>query len=96
MHPLTANKAPDSHELLQDYLRAASRVGNSARETYLAREALLGIMRLALAEQLLDIRRSVDKLVPASLRPQPTRSGKARRAPRKQPGQTQFVFGREN
>lgn len=96
MHSYPVDWAPTSNDLMEDFLRASAGNGNSARERYLAREALLGILRLARSEQLLDIRRSVDRLVPASLRPQSVRRGKARRLPRNQPGQTQFVFGRES
>ncbi len=96
MNPLTDNAIPDSIELMDVFLRASANSGNSARETYLAREALQGLLRLARSEQLLDIRRSVDKLIPLPIRPQPVRRSKAKRTPRAQPGQKQFVFGREN
>jgi hypothetical protein len=96
MNPFPENTIPNSAELMDVFLRASARSGNSAREAYLARESLHGILRLARSEQLLEIRRSVDKLVPTSMRrPAPKRS-KSRRAPRSQPGQKQFVFGREN
>lgn len=89
------NAMPTSIELMEDFLRSSANSGRSTREAYLAREALQGILRLARSEQLLEIRRSVEKLVPASVRPQPVKRSKPRRTPRAQPGQKQFVFGRE-
>lgn len=96
MNPLTENALPHSVELMDVFLRAVANSSRTARETYLAREALQSLLRLARSEQLLDIRRSVDKLIPLPIRPQPVKRGKAKRAPRAQPGQRQFVFGREN
>ncbi len=96
MKPFPENTIPNSVELMEIFLRAASLGGKSSRETYLAREALQGILRLARSEQLLDIRRSVDKLVPLSIQPQPARRAKSKRNSRTPPGQKQFVFGREN
>jgi hypothetical protein len=96
MHPFPNNAIPSSVELMDVYLRSSARSGQSSREAYLARESLHGILRLARSEQLMEIRRSVDKLVPTSMRPQPVKRGKPKRSPRAQPGQKQFVFGREN
>lgn len=96
MHSYPAHWAPTAEELTEDFLRASANTGNNAREIYLAREAMLSILRLARAEQLLDIRRSVDKLIPASLRTRALQRGKSRRQPPPHPGQTHFVFGREN
>ncbi len=96
MNSCTVHPHPTSDELMEQFLRASATGGMSAREAYFAREVLLGLLRLSRSEQLLAIRRSVDKLVPASLRPQPVRRGKARRSPPSHPGQSQFVFGREN
>jgi hypothetical protein len=84
--------APDTDELMEDFIHSSARGGNSPRELYLLRETLHSLARLAHAEHMLEIRRSVDRLVPASMRP----SGKRRRSPRdSSPGQTQFVFGRD-
>lgn len=91
-----ANATPSSGELMDAFLRASAQSGQSAREAWLAREVLQGLMRLARSEQLLDIRRSVDKLVPASMHTPPAKRSKSRRAPRTPTGQKQFVFGREN
>ncbi len=96
MTSCTVNWYPTSADLMEEFLRASAHGSHSAREAYLAREALLGILRLSGAEQMLAIRRSVNKLVPASLRPQPVRRGKTKRLPPSHPGQSQFVFGREN
>ena len=89
--------APGADELMEDFIHSSSRGGNSPRELYLLRETLHSLVRLAHAERMLEIRRSVDRLVPASLRlasMPPT--GKRRRLPRDpSPGQTQFVFGRD-
>jgi hypothetical protein len=96
MNPFPENTIPNSAELMDAFLRASAPSGNSTREAYLARESLQGILRLVRSEQLLEIRRSVDKLVPTSVRRQAPKRSKSRRTPRSQPGQKQFVFGREN
>ncbi|MCM0044448.1 MAG: hypothetical protein NBV65_07450 [Burkholderiaceae bacterium] len=95
MNLFPANAIPTSGELMDAFLRASAQSGQSAREAWLAREVLQGLMRLARSEQLLDIRRSVDKLVPASIQT-PAKRSKSRRAPRTSAAQKQFVFGREN
>ena len=83
---------PGTDELMEDFVNASARSGNSPRELYLMRETMHSLIRLAQSEQLLEIRRSVDKLVPASMRP----TGKRRRTLRDaSPGQSQFVFGRD-
>ncbi len=96
MNLFPENAIPDSVELTEIFLSASARGGNSVREAYLARETLHGLLRLARSEQLLEIRRSVEKLVPLPMPAQPVRRAKAKRSPRAQPGQKQFVFGREN
>ncbi len=87
---------PSSDDLMDEFLCASARAGDSLREAWLAREALQSIIRLSRAEQLLEIRRSVNRLVPASVRPQSVKRPRTRRNQRKQPGQTQFAFGRED
>ncbi len=96
MNSFPENAFPDSVELMEVFLSASARSGNSAREAYLARETLQGLLRLVRSEQLLEIRRSVQKLVPSPVAAQPVRRTRAKRSPRAQPGQKQFVFGREN
>ncbi len=64
------------------------------RADWLAREALQSIMRLVRAEQLVEIRQSVNRLVPASIRPHSVK--RSRRDQRNPPGQTQLAFGRED
>jgi hypothetical protein len=87
---------PSSDDLMDEFLCASARAGDSLREAWLAREALQSIIRLSRAEQLLEIRRSVNRLVPASVRPQSVKRPRTRRNQRKQPGQSQFAFGRED
>lgn len=96
MNDFPENALPTSVELMESYLQASAQSGSSMREAYFAREALQSLLRLVRSEQLLDIRRSVDKLVPASVRPQHVKRAKTRRSPRPQSGQKHFVFGREN
>ncbi len=89
---MAGDTPPGADELMEDFVHASARSGNSPRELYLIRETMHSLMRLAQSEQMLEIRRSVDKLVPASMRPPARR----RRSPRDaSPGQTQFVFGRD-
>lgn len=84
---------PRTDELMEDFVYSSARCGNSPRELYFIREAMHSLVRLAHSEQMLDIRRSVDKLVPASMRP----VGRRRRVIPNDPssGQAQFVFGRD-
>lgn len=91
----SADCLPSSEELMQTFLRAMARNAGGTREGWLAREALHSIARLMRAEQLCEIRRSVNKLVPESLLPVPVKRPKSRRNPRRQPGQTQLAFGRD-
>ncbi len=86
----------NSEDLIEEFLCTAARGHGSLRETWLAREALQSIVRLVRAEQLLEIRNSVNRLVPASIRPPSVKRTRTRRNQRKQPGQTQFAFGRED
>ena len=58
-----------SDELMQEFLTAAMANQGSVREQYLMRETFYSLLRLARSEQLMDIRTSVNRLVPASLRP---------------------------
>lgn len=91
-----AHGMPDSDDLMEEFLAASVRGGIGLRETWLAREALQSIMRLVRTEQLLDIRRSVIRLVPTSIRQPSVKRPRSRRHQRKQPGQTQLAFGRED
>lgn len=89
---LAGEPAPGTDDLMEDFVEAASRSSSSPRELYLMRETLNSLVRLARSEQLLEIRRSVDKLVPGMARP----ALKRRRNPRDPaPGQAHFVFGRD-
>ncbi len=91
---LACGTAPRTEELMEDFVYASARSGNSPRELYFIRETMQSLVRLAQSEQMLDIRRSVDKLVPASMRA----AGRRRRITPNDPppGQAQFVFGRDN
>lgn len=82
-----------SETLMNTFLHSSARSGDSVRETWIARQAMLSIMRLVRSEQLLAIRRSVKQLVPDHLVANHVRSGRGRRTRGGHPGQTQFVFG---
>ncbi len=89
---MAGDTPPGTDELMEDFVHASARSGSSPRELYLMRETMHSLLRLVKSEQMLEIRRSVDKLVPTSMRP----AGKRRRSPRDaSPGQSQFVFGRD-
>ena len=85
-----------SENLMNTFLHSSTRTGDSAREAWLSRQAMLSIMRLVRSEQLLAIRRSVKQLVPDHLLAKHERSGRSRRAPGGHPGQSQFVFGSDD
>lgn len=80
---------------MQSFLGAIAAKGKSEREGWFAREAMHSIVRLVRVEQLRDIHRSVGKLVPEALLIKPVKRPKSRRNPRRQPGQTQLAFGRD-
>jgi len=69
-----------SDELIQQFLMAASGNQGSFREQYLLRETMYSLLRLARSEQLMDIRNSVNRLVPASLRATPVRRARGKRS----------------
>jgi len=85
-----------SETLMNTFLHSSMRKGDSAREAWLSRQAMLSIMRLVRSEQLLAIRRSVKQLVPDHLLANQVRSGRGRRAPGGHSGQSQFVFGSDD
>lgn len=85
-----------SETLMNTFLHSSMRKGDSAREAWLSRQAMLSIMRLVRSEQLLAIRRSVKQLVPDHLLANHVRSGRGRRAPGGHSGQSQFVFGSDD
>jgi hypothetical protein len=89
---------PSSEDLMDEFLCASAHMNGrrSLREEWFAREALQSIMRLVRSEQLLEIRRSVNRLVPASFVSLSVKRARSRRNQRRQPGQTQLAFGRED
>ncbi len=74
---MTANV---SDELIEEFLTAASGPLVTPREQYLLRETMYSLLRLARSEQLMDIRNSVNRLVPMSLRATPGRRSRGKRA----------------
>ena len=85
-----------SEILMNTFLHSSTLVGDSAREIWLSRQAMLSLMRLVRSEQLLEIRHSVQKLVPSDLLVRSVRSGRNKRVNGGHPGQTQFVFGSDD
>ena len=69
-----------SDKLMKEFLIAATANQGSVREQYLLREAFYSLLRLARSEQLMDIRNSVNSLVPASLRAAAPRKSRGKRA----------------
>lgn len=83
--------------LLEELLASTGKNPMSVREKYLLREALYSLTRLIKAEQLLEIRQSVARLVPVSMRPLHIRHGKGRRNGQlPAPGQINLAFGRQD
>jgi hypothetical protein len=85
-----------SEALMNTFLHSSARSGDSAREAWIARQAMLSIMRLVRSEQLLAIRCSVKQLVPDHLMANNIKSVRGRRLRGGHPGQTQFVFGSDD
>ena len=85
---------PRSEDLINEFLDASVKGLGSAREIYLLRETMLSLTRLLKTEQLADMRQSVNKLVPSSLRPRPIRRSRGRRRPFMHSGQSDLLLGR--
>ena len=84
-----------AEELIDELLATTGQHPMSLREQYLLRETLYSLTRLIRAEQLLEIRQSVTRLIPSSLRPMHVHRGKTKRAitvPAS--GQKNLAFGR--
>ena len=90
------NLTSQSDILIESFLRASSGGTCNLREAWFARQTMLSLVRLARSEQLLAIKRSVRKLVPEVALTGTTKVSRARRGTRKQPGQTQLAFGRDD
>lgn len=84
-----------SDELMQEFLTAATANQGSTREQYLLRETFYSLLRLARSEQLMDIRTSVNRLVPASLRPTAPRKSRGR-VPHRTPSMRSTLWFSEN
>ena len=85
-----------SDELMQEFLTAATANQGSVREQYLLRETFYSLLRLTRSEQLMDIRNSVNRLVPASLRPTTQRKSRGKCASSHAfPAQYPLVFGKQ-
>jgi hypothetical protein len=87
-----SDPTPTSEILMDTFLHSSARTGDSAREVWLSRQVMLSLVRLVRTEQLLAIRRSVNRLVPSNLLVSPIRGTRGRRGMGGYPGQTQFVF----
>ncbi len=85
-----------TEELIEKMLASTGENPNNPREQYLLRETLYSLTRLVRSEQLIEIRQSVTRLIPATLRPIHIRRGKGRRnGPSPAPGQINLAFGRQ-
>ena len=56
-------------DLMEKFLTTQSNAAMSMREQYLMRETIHSLMRLDQSEQSLEMRHSLNKLIPASMRP---------------------------
>lgn len=92
----SSTSSATSETLMNTFLHSSAHAGNSAREAWLARQAMVSIMRLVKSEQLLAIRRSVKQLVPDKLLAKHVKGGRSGRTPGGHSGQTQFVFGSDD
>lgn len=85
---------PRSDDLINEFLDASVKNQGSAREIYLFRETMLSLTRLLKTEQLADMRQSVNKLIPSSLRPRSIRRSRGHRRPFVHSGQSDLLLGR--
>ena len=87
---MTANISDD---LIEEFLTNVEPGLSGLREQYLLRETMYSLMRLMRSEQLLAIRQSVNRLVPASLQAQPVRRTRSKRFIAA--GQHKLAFGKQ-
>ncbi len=85
---------PRSEDLMDEFLEASVKSKGSARESYFLRETMLSLVRLLKSEQLADMRQSVNKLVPSSIRPKPVRRSRGQRPSFSHTGQSDLLLGR--
>lgn len=84
-----------AEELIDELLATTGKHAMSLREQYLLRETLYSLTRLVRSEQMLEIRQSVARLIPASLRPVHIRHAKGKRNSTVLfTGQRNLAFGR--
>ena len=87
----------NAEKLMEELLASTSQHVMSVREQYLLRETLYSLARLAKTEQMLEVKKSVAKLIPASLMPQSVRRSRNRRNKLAETRfQGQLVFGRHD
>ena len=82
-----------SDDLIEEFLTNVEPGLSGLREQYLLRETMYSLMRLMRSEQLLAIRQSVNRLVPASLQAQPVRRARSKRFIAA--GQHKLAFGKQ-
>jgi hypothetical protein len=82
-----------SDDLIEEFLTNVEPGLSGLREQYLLRETMYSLMRLMRSEQLLAIRQSVNRLVPASLQAQPVRRTRSKRFIAA--GQHKLAFGKQ-
>lgn len=82
-----------SDSLIDEFLTNTELRLCSLREQYLLRETMYSLMRLARSEQLLAIRQSVNRLVPASLQAHYVKRPRGKRGPAA--GQHKLAFGKQ-
>lgn len=85
---------PRGEDLMDEFLELSVNSKGSARESYFLRETMLSLVRLLKSEQLVDMRNSVNKLVPSSIRPKPVRRSRGQRPLFSQTGQSDLLLGR--
>lgn len=90
------HRTPNIEMLTESFLHSMSGRGHSAREAWYARETMLSLIRLVRSEQLMAIKCSVRKLVPDAASMATVKLSKSKRISRRQPGQKQLAFGRED
>ncbi len=86
-----------SDQLIEEFLTTTAGSLGSLREQYFLRETMYSLLRLARSEQLMDIRNSVNRLVPASLRATTPRRSRGKRSTSAGcPTQHPLAFGKQD
>ncbi len=88
---------PSIDEMMAIFVTTVARKNAvSMREKYLLRETMHSLVRLSKSEQMLQIKLNINKLIPASIRPQHIRRSRSRHQALHLSAQGNLAFGSQD